>query len=94
MKVTALYRTASFLLFFAAAGNTYAVVRFWQAGGAMNQLPLPEDHRLTYGPVVLALGAFYSLCVLFGPYIAWHLGGPGRNRRSLRLACVRHARKS
>jgi hypothetical protein len=23
----------------AAAGNTYAVVRFWQAGGAMNPVP-------------------------------------------------------
>ena len=75
MKATALYRTASILLFVAAAGNTYAVVRFWQAAGAMNPVPLPEDHRLSYGPVVLALGVFCSLCVLFGAYLAWHLGG-------------------
>ena len=74
MKASALYRTASILLIVAAAGNTYAVVRFWQAGGAMNSVPLPEDHRLSYGPVVLALGVFCSLCVLFAAYLAWHLG--------------------
>ena len=74
MKATALYRTASILLVLAAAGNTYAVVRFWRAGGALNSMPLPEDHRVTYGPVVLALGVFCSLCVVFAAYIAWHLG--------------------
>jgi hypothetical protein len=78
MKAAVLYRTSSILLFLAAAGNTYAVVRFWQAGGAMNPMPLPEDHRLSYGPVVLGLGVFCSLCVLFGAYIAWHLGGLAR----------------
>lgn len=56
MKATALYRTASALLALAAAGNTYGVVRFWQAGGALNSMPLPEDHRVSYGPVLLALG--------------------------------------
>lgn len=74
MKATALYRTASILLLVAAAGNTYAMVRFWQAAGAMNRMPLPEDHRLAYGPVLLALGLFCSLCVLFAAYLAWHLG--------------------
>jgi hypothetical protein len=74
MKATALYRTASILLVVAAAGNTYGVVRFWQAGGAMNSVPLPEDHRVSYGPVLLALGIFCSLCVLFAAYLAWHLG--------------------
>jgi hypothetical protein len=78
MKASALYRTASILLIVAAAGNTYAVVRFWQAGGAMNSVPLPEDHRLSYGPVVLALGVFCSLCVLFAAYLAWHLGALAR----------------
>jgi ABC-type Na+ efflux pump permease subunit len=78
MKATALYRTASILLIVAAAGNTYAVVRFWQAGGATNGLPLPEDHRLSYGPVVLALGVFCSLGVLFAAYLAWHLGALAR----------------
>jgi len=78
MKASALYRTASILLIVAAAGNTYAVVRFWQAGGAMNGVPLPEDHRLSYGPVVLALGVFCSLCVLFAAYLAWHLGALAR----------------
>jgi len=56
MKATALYRTASALLALAAAGNTYGVVRFWQAGGALNSMPFPEDHRVSYGPVLLALG--------------------------------------
>lgn len=74
MKATALYRSASILLVLAAAGNTYGVVRFWHAGGAMNLTPLPEDHRVLYGPVVLALGIFCSLCVLFAAYLAWHLG--------------------
>jgi hypothetical protein len=78
MKPAALYRTASVLLFVAAAGNTYAVVRFWQAGGAMNAVPLPQDHRLSYGPVVLALGVFCTLCVLFAAYLAWHLGALAR----------------
>jgi hypothetical protein len=74
MRATSLYRTASILLFVAAAGNTFAVVKFWQAGGAMNSVPLPEDHRVSYGPMVLALGIFCSLCVLFAAYLAWHLG--------------------
>ena len=74
MNATALYRTASTLLVVAAAGNTYAVVRFWQAGGALNSVPLPEDHRVSYGPVLLALGVFCSLCIVFAAYLAWHLG--------------------
>jgi len=73
MNATALYRTASILLVVAAAGNTYGIVRFWQAGGALNSMPLPEDHRVSYGPVVLALGVFCSLCVVFAAYLAWHL---------------------
>jgi hypothetical protein len=74
MNATALYRTASALLVVAAAGNTYGVVRFWQAGGALNLVPLPEDHRVSHGPVVLALGVFCSLCVVFAAYLAWNLG--------------------
>ena len=73
MKASALYKTASILLLVADAANTYGVVRFWQAGGAMNRVPLPEDHRISYGPVVLVLGVFCSLCVLFAAYLAWHL---------------------
>jgi|SRR6185503_17310601 len=74
MHATALYRTASSLLLVAAAGNTFAVGRFWQSGGALNSMPLPEDRRVTYGPVVLALGVFCSMCILFAAYLAWHLG--------------------
>ena len=65
MKATALYRTASILLFVAAAGNTYAVVRFWQAAGAMNTVPLPADRRLTYGPVILWQGQLLKPLVLW-----------------------------
>ena len=74
MNATALYRAASTLLVVAAAGNTYGIVRFWQAGGALNLVPLPEDHRVSYGPVVFALGVFCSLCLVFAAYLAWHLG--------------------
>lgn len=73
MRATAHYKTASILFILAAPGNTYAVVRFWQAGGATNMVPLPEDHRLAYGPVLFALGVFCSLCILFAAYLAWHL---------------------
>ena len=74
MTATALYRSASFLLVVAAAGNTFGVMRFWQAGGALNSMPLPEDHRLSYGPVLLALGIFCSLCIAFAAYLSWRLG--------------------
>ena len=74
MTPTGLYRTASMLHVLATAGNTYAVVRFWQAGGALNSMPLPEDHRVKYGPVVLALGVFCSMCIAFASYLSWHLG--------------------
>lgn len=74
MNATVLYRTAGTLLVVAAAGNAYGIVRFWQAGGALNSIPLPEDHRVSYGPVVLALGVFCSLCIVFAAYLAWHLG--------------------
>ena len=74
MKATGLFRTAGILLVVAAAGNTYGVMRFWQSGGALNAVPLPEDHRVAYGPVLLALGVFCSLCILFAAYLAWHLG--------------------
>jgi ABC-type Na+ efflux pump permease subunit len=78
MKATALYRTASILLVVAAAGNTYFLVKFWLAGGVMNMTPLPQDHRVAYGPVLLALGVFCSLCVLFAAYLAWRLGALAR----------------
>ncbi len=78
MKATALYRTASILLVVAAAGNTYAVVKFFQIAGAMSQVPFPQAHGLSYTSVVVALGVFCSLCVLFGACLAWHLGALAR----------------
>jgi hypothetical protein len=76
MKATVLYRTASILLFVAAAGNAYAVVRFWQAAGAMNPVPLPEDHRLSYGPVVLALGPLCAFWLTGSHEPRYFEGGP------------------
>jgi hypothetical protein len=70
----ALYRSASFLLVLAAAENSFAVERFWRTGGAMNSRPLPENHRVSYGPVLFALGVFCSLCIVFAAYLAGHLG--------------------
>jgi hypothetical protein len=75
MKATALYRTASILLVVAAAGNAYSFIRFWHDAGSMDPARFPFAHaHFTYAQVVLVLGLFCSLCVLFGAYLAWHLG--------------------
>jgi hypothetical protein len=79
MKATALYRTASILLTVVAAGNTYGLLRFWKVAGAMNPVRFPAGHSdVSYAQVVLGLELFCSLCVLFGAYLAWHLGGLAR----------------
>jgi hypothetical protein len=74
MKPTMLYRIASVLLIVFATGNMYGLLRFWQVA-VLNPVPFPVGHQpLTYAQVVLGLGLFCSLCVLFGAYLAWHLG--------------------
>ena len=79
MKATVLYRIASALLFVAAAGNTYALLNFWHVAATMNSVRFPSGHSgFSYAQVVLGLGLFCSLCVLFGAYLAWHLGGLAR----------------
>ena len=79
MKATKLYRTASVLLFVAAAGNTYGLLRFWRVAGSMNPVHFPVGHSgFSYAQVVLGLELFCSLCVLFGAYLAWHLGALAR----------------
>jgi hypothetical protein len=79
MKATALYRVAAVLVFVAAIGNTYGVVRFWQVAGSMNAVRFPVGHSgFSYAQVVLGSWVFCSLCVLFGAYLAWHLGGLAR----------------
>lgn len=79
MKATALYRTTSILLAVAAAGNTYSLVRFWHDAGSVDPARFPFAHsHFTYAQVVLVLGFFCSLCVLFGAYLAWHLGALAR----------------
>ena len=57
MKATVLYRMASILLFVPAAGNTYGVVRFWQAAGARGWTLFAYQ----------LLGVYVSLNVLSGP---------------------------
>ena len=79
MKATRLYRIASVLLTVAAAGNTFAIVRFWKVTRSMNPVHFPLGHiSLTYVQVVLVLEVFCSLCILFGAYLAWHLGALAR----------------
>ena len=75
MKARALYRITSGLLIVAAGGNTYGALMFWHATGSLNPVRFPWGHRpLTYPQVVIVLELFCSLCVLFGAYLAWHLG--------------------
>ena len=79
MKATVLYRIASVLLFVAAAGNTYSLLRFWHDAGSMDPARFPFAHaHFTYAQVVLVLGMFCSLCILFGAYLAWHMGAVAR----------------
>ena len=79
MKAILLYRIASVLLILVAAGNTYSLLRFWQVAGSMNPALFPLGHKgITYFQVVVALESFCSLGVLFGAYLAWHLGGLAR----------------
>jgi hypothetical protein len=79
MKPTVLYRIGSVLLVVCAAGNTYGLSRFWHVAGSMNPVRFPVGHRpLTYAQVVLGLGLFWSLCFLFGAYLAWQLSAWAR----------------
>jgi hypothetical protein len=79
MKPTVLYRIASALLLIAAAGNTYGLLRFWQVAGSMSPVRFPWGHSgFSYAEVVLGFELFCSLCVLFGAYVAWHLGALAR----------------
>lgn len=75
MKATTLYRVAGALLLLVVAGNAYALVNFWHVAGRMDPVRFPAGHSgFSYAQVVLGLGVFSTLCVLFGAYLAWHLG--------------------
>jgi hypothetical protein len=80
MKATLLYRIAGILLIAIAAGNTYfGVLRFWQVARSMNPLYYPLGHtHITYLQVVVGLQISCSMCILFGAYLAWHLGDLAR----------------
>jgi hypothetical protein len=79
IKATALYRIASALLFVAAVGNTFGVLRFWQVAGAIAPVPFPIGHAsFSYAQIVLGYQLFCSLCILFAAYLAWHLGAVAR----------------
>jgi hypothetical protein len=80
MKATTLFRTASILLVVAAAGNTYGLLSFWHFAAHIPPVRFPLGHSgFSWAQVVLGLEAFCSLCVLFGAYLAWHLGGLARS---------------
>lgn len=80
MKATPLFRIASVLLFVAAAGNTYGLLNFWRVARAMAPVRFPIGHAgFSWAQVVLGQEVFCSLCVLFGAYLAWHLGGVARS---------------
>lgn len=75
MRATVLYRIASALLIVIAAGNTYSLLRFWQVVRSMHPLFFPLGHTgITYTQVVAGYELFCSSCLLFGAYVAWHLG--------------------
>ncbi len=75
MNTTMLYRIGSLLLFVAAAGNTYGLFVFWHVAGPMPPVRFPLGHAgFSYAQVALGYQVFGSLCVLFGAYLAWHLG--------------------
>lgn len=79
MTATKLYRIGSGLIVVAAVGNTYGLLRFWHAAGSMSPVRFPWGHSgFSYAEVVLGLEVFCSLCVLFGAYLAWHLGALAR----------------
>jgi hypothetical protein len=79
MKATVLYRIASVLLILVSGGNTSSLWRFWQVAGSMNPVLFPLGHTgITYFQVVVTLELFCSLGILYGAYLAWHLGGLAR----------------
>ena len=78
MRATVLYRIASVLLIVVAAGNAYSCLIFWQVAGHMAPVHFPLGHRLSYAQIVVGYELFCSLCVLFGAYLAWHLGALAR----------------
>lgn len=80
MKATILYRIASVLLIAAVAANTAWLMYFWRTVGSASSVHFPFGHRqLSYAQVILGLEVFCSLCVLFGAYLAWHLGSLARS---------------
>jgi hypothetical protein len=79
MKATVLYRTASVLLFVVSVGTTLAFLHGWHVAASMAPVPFPSGHTgFSYAQVVLGLGLFCSLWILFGAYLAWHLGALAR----------------
>ena len=86
MKPTVLYRIASFLLIFLAAGHTIAILKF--------KPPSPESETVwntmnsvhfqvargeySYGGFYQGLGLFVTTYLLFAAYLAWYLGSMAR----------------
>jgi hypothetical protein len=79
MKASRLYRIASFLLFLAAIGNTYGLLNFWRVAAPMPPVRFPIGHAdFSYAQVALGYQVFFSMCILFAAYLAWHLAALAR----------------
>jgi hypothetical protein len=87
MKPTVLYRIASVLLIFLAAGHTIAILKL--------KPPSPESEAVwksmnsvhfrlgrgeySYGGFYRGIGLFVTIYLLFAAYLAWYLGGMARH---------------
>jgi hypothetical protein len=75
MKATKLYRIGSVLLLVAAVGNAYGLLNFWHMAAPLPAVRFPIGHAdFSYAQVVLGYQVFWSMCVLFAAYLAWHSG--------------------
>jgi len=86
MKPTVLYRIASVLLIFLAAGHTIAILKFKPPSSesetvwnTMNSVHFQVGGgKYSYGGLYRGLGLFVTIYLLFAAYLAWYLGGMAR----------------
>lgn len=86
MKAALLYRIASVLLIFFAAGHTYGFLKFKppSSEGAVVWDAMNSEHfqvkgaNYSYGGFYVGFGLFATAYLLFSAYLAWHLGGMAR----------------
>jgi hypothetical protein len=87
VKPTVLYRIASVLFVFFAAGHTFGFLRFkpptaegravWDA---MNNVHFQIGNtNLSYAGAYVGFGLYATLYLLFAAFLAWHLGDVARS---------------